>query len=1275
MSIPQRNITLDKQSNHKYEIIVIEDNKDLNRLITTNLENEHFVAKSAFKGAEGLQKISGNGHEILLIDYDLPDTNARKLILKLRAQKIQVPFIVITGHGDEKIAVEMMKLGAADYIIKDNNFIELLLSRIKKTVSELRYKENLEQTQERLEKSEELKKALFKGSTDPILITDLEDNVLDINPAFEDLFGYTLEELKGRTFPGHKGFDKDLFPKWREACRTGTGISGYETERKAKEGSVIPVSMSISPIKDSQGRLEALSFWYRDISDRKHSEEQLKQSEKDYRELFEGAHDAILIFEPENETVLNVNHRACEMYGLDRSEFIGMSLEKISRNIPLGKEKIKKTLQNGSYRHFQTVQRSKNGDDLFLEINASVIEYQGQKAILSLNRDLTARKEAEKKLKESENKFRSLVEQAAEMLFLHDTNGKILDINKAAEENTGYSREELLGMQIADIDPGARQRKDIEKYWKEISLEDAPQTFESQHQRKDGSVYPVEVTLSKVVLADGTHILSLARNITRRKQAEEKLKKSKEKYRTVFENTGTATIIIEADKTISLVNKEFEELSGYSKQEIEGKLSWTKFVAPDDQERMVKYHKKRRKTNKNVPNRYEFKFTDKQNKTHYAIIIVDMIPNTQKSVASFLDITKRKQMEHKLRESENKFRSLVQQAAEMLFLHETDGTIVDVNRAAEINTGYSRQELLGMNIHDIDPDAKQRKDRTKYWSNSKLQETAKIIETRHQRKDGTIYPAEVTLSRVNLTDGNYILALARNTSERKRREREYQQLINGMNDTAFVIDFDGNFIEVNATAVRELGYTREELLNMGPTDLDPYLESSEIENLIQNLPKDKRQVFETRHETKDGEIIPIEISSSLITYQGKEAVLSIARDISKRKKVEEEREKLQDQLLQTQKLESIGTLAGGVAHDFNNILTVIIGLSQLVLSRTEKTDPNYSNLESILNSAERAADLTRQLLLFSRKQDMDFEIINLNDVVSQLRKMLDRLISEDIKMHNDFTYGLWKIKADKSQIEQVIINLVVNARDAMSSGGDLTISTKNVVIDEAKAKTISDIEPGHYVHLDVEDTGRGIDKDIMDNIFDPFFTTKGRAKGTGMGLSVVHGIIKKHHGLIDVHSVPGEGTRFKIYFPVAEEKAKDQVKEDTNNFDNYKGQGETILIVEDEESFLNYLKTTLDAYGYNLYYTQSSTAAKKIFKAEKDHIDLMLSDVVMPEGNGIDLADELTKEKDDLKIILSSGYSNHKVNPSKIRAKGYKYIHKPYGVLKILKLLKSTLQN
>lgn len=513
----------------------------------------------------------------------------------------------------------------------------------------------------------------------------------------------------------------------------------------------------------------------------------------------------------------------------------------------------------------------------------------------------------------------------------------------------------------------------------------------------------------------------------------------------------------------------------------------------------------------------------------------------------------------------------------------------------------------------------------------------------------------------------------------KKSKNRFRRLFEDLGDAVFVTSLEsdniGQILEANLEAEKQTGYSRDELLSMNIIQ-DITIERDDIGPLeikSSMLNGKKIELIEKKAQ-KDGTEYWTEVTITPIDYKGRTASLSINHDITERILAEQEKEELQKQLLQTQKLESVGTLAGGVAHDFNNILTVIMGLSEMLLKQTDEENFRYAHLENIHNSSKRAARLTRQLLLFSRKQDMELEIVNINEIIDSLHKMLTRLIDENISMHLDFDEDIWQIKADRNQMEQVITNLVVNARDAMPDGGELTIYTKNVNIDKEKAKTIPGLEAGKYIRLSIEDTGVGIDKDIQNKIFDPFFTTKGRTEGTGMGLSVVHGIIKEHGGIINVYSETGEGTIFKIYLlAINEQKQNSGLENNSENFEDYKGNGECILIVEDEKNVLSYLENILGDSGYDYLSANNGEDAIRIFKEKKQSIDLLISDVIMTGIDGIELAEILKQKQKDLKVILSSGYSSKKIAKSKIKEKGFQFIQKPYDILDLLKKVYTTI--
>jgi ligand-binding sensor domain-containing protein/signal transduction histidine kinase/CheY-like chemotaxis protein len=394
--------------------------------------------------------------------------------------------------------------------------------------------------------------------------------------------------------------------------------------------------------------------------------------------------------------------------------------------------------------------------------------------------------------------------------------------------------------------------------------------------------------------------------------------------------------------------------------------------------------------------------------------------------------------------------------------------------------------------------------------------------------------------------------------------------------------------------------------------------------------------------------------------------------IVERKRAEEEKEKIRAQLFQSQKMEAIGKLAGGVAHDFNNILTAIHGCVDVALMNINDKDPLYTDLKEILNDVDHASSLTRQLLLFSRKHLMNFNPLKINKMIIKLFKMLQRLIGENIEIVLDLDSDLWTIQADRGTIEQVIMNLVINARDAMINGGQLKIKTENVELDEDQCNKISEARSGTFVCLSVKDTGVGIDKNVVEQLFEPFFTTKKSGRGTGLGLSVVYGIVKQHEGWIDVYSETGNGAEFKIYLP----SITDDSNEETDNsvsIDKLKGHGEKVLVVEDEESVLEFVKRALKECGYNVCSAASAWEALDIFEKEKRDFKLLFSDVVLPDRNGVELADEVLSRCPDIKVLLTSGYTDQQSQWRAIRDRGFPFLQKPYMLVDLLRSIKEVL--
>ena len=504
-----------------------------------------------------------------------------------------------------------------------------------------------------------------------------------------------------------------------------------------------------------------------------------------------------------------------------------------------------------------------------------------------------------------------------------------------------------------------------------------------------------------------------------------------------------------------------------------------------------------------------------------------------------------------------------------------------------------------------------------------------------------------------------------------------------MEDLVWTADLNFNVTYTSPSVEKILGFSIEDRMNQSIMDrLTP--ESLVIANdlmntqlrleLEGNADPDRTLRLELEYYRKDGSTVWMENIISAIRDDAGVliGVHGVSRDITGRKNSEEERERLQMQLMQAQKMESIGRLAGGVAHDFNNILQAILGYSEMALMKSGPSDPLYQTLQEIHKAGKRSAELTRQLLAFARKQVANPKVLDLNDTVSGMLKMLQRLIGEDIDLVLIPGHGLWNVKMDPSQLDQILANLVVNARDAIDGAGRVTIETANVIIDKAYCADHLECVPGKYVTLSVEDTGSGMNLETLSNIFEPFFTTKGVGEGTGLGLATVYGIVKQNEGFITVASEPGHGTKFTIHFPgIMDTVRKTPIKADDERL--LKGT-ETVLLVEDNEVVLELGTRILEGLGYKVLSAGMPGEALKLTGEYPGTIDLLVTDVIMPEINGRELADRLISMRPSLKCLFMSGYTADIIAQHGVLDKGVLFIQKPFSMKSLAEKVREALK-
>ena len=767
------------------------------------------------------------------------------------------------------------------------------------------------------------------------------------------------------------------------------------------------------------------------------------------------------------------------------------------------------------------------------------------RSFLGIARDITKYRQALEALRESEEKYRLVVENASEAIMIAQ-DGRITLANRRAEEVTGYSEKELTSGAFTEFIHPEDRALISENYQRRMRGEPIPSIYQFRAIAKDGTTRWVENHAFPVPWNRKMAVLNFFLDITARKEAEEALRASQLLYQTIFENTGTTMLIIEEDMTISLANDRFN-LTGYQREEIEGKKKWTEFVAKDDLGKMIARHHLRREGPGEAPGSYEFRLVRHDGSLCDMLLTVALIPGTKRSIASLMDITDLKKTQAALKESEEKYRNILE----------------------NINDGYFEVDLAG-----------------------------------------------------NLTFGNHVLPQVLGY--------DWEEL-EGLNYRAY-------HDPVNKKLIK-----------------DAYREVYE-----KNLPG-KVVVYEIIK--KDGTRLPVEASMSIRKdSEGKPiGFRGIVRDISARRKAEEERKALEERLQRAEKMEAIGMLAGGVAHDLNNVLGILVGYSELILDRVDETSAIRPHVVNIMNGAEKAAAIVQDLLTLARRGVHTEEVVNLNTVIGELEKSpeLEKLCSfhPKVRFKTNMAEGLLNTIGSPFHLEKTLFNLVSNAAEAMPDGGTVTIATRNQYLDRP-IQGYDEVREGDYIILSVTDTGQGIATADMKRIFEPFYTKKAMGRsGTGLGLSVVWGTVKDHNGYIDVRSEKEKGTRFDLYFPVARREISQ--KPLSSAVSSYLGKGEAILVVDDVGAQRDLATLMLEKLQYKAAAVASGEEA--LAYLTKNPVDLLILDMIMDPGmDGLDTYRKALKIQPGQKAIIVSGFSETGRVKEALALGAGAYVRKPY---------------
>jgi PAS domain S-box-containing protein len=817
----------------------------------------------------------------------------------------------------------------------------------------------------------------------------------------------------------------------------------------------------------------------------------------------------------------------------------------------------------------------------------------------------------------------------------------------------------------------------------------------------------------------------LQKEIEKLKHTETGIKSSEERLKILFEYAPDAYYLSDLKGYFIDGNKAAEHLIGYKRDELIGKsFLKLKLLPPKQITKAAKLLAKNAIGKPTGPD--EFNIIRKDGNQVPVEIRTFPIKIENKSLVLGIarDITERKHTEEVLKESEEKFRTLAEQSPNMIFVNKK-GRVVYANKKCEEIMGFKREEFYSPDFNFLTLIAPEYTDLVKanfsmhikgedvltyeYALISKKGDRIEVINAPKliryegesailgivtditQRKhaevelikhrdhlEELVEERTVELKRKNKQLQREITRRQRMEEELRKAEERVRDFIESVDDMVYFKSLDGTISMLNEANARITGYTREEFAAnpqlwrkiVHPDDL-----KMADEFFVENPEGMASFDMEYRLRTKSGEWRWIQshmagVKDNSGQYIGYNCV---DRDITEHKQAEKEKTKIQGQLFQAQKMDAIGSLTSGIAHDFNNLMTAILVCTDTAILNINKENPIYDELSATRDAAQRASDLIRQLLLFSRKHPMELMLVDLDKLVENLLNMLHRIIGEDIVINTNLAQDHLTVLIDQGTIEQVIMNLAVNAKEAMPGGGKLKIRTEKVLLDEKDCKNMLEARPGLFVCLTMEDNGIGMNRVTMQHIFEPYFSTKGPRKGTGLGLSVVYGIVKQHEGWIVVDSKPGEGTSFKIYLPLSSVQPEDEMEKLISMMES-KGCGERILLVEDEKLIREFTGRALSKYGYVVFGASNANEALDIFNEEQNNFDLIFSDVALPDKSGIELVDDFLSRNPDLQILMSSGYTDQKSNWRSIQERGFRYLQKPYELADLLHTVEGVLK-
>jgi two-component system, cell cycle sensor histidine kinase and response regulator CckA len=1282
-------------------ILIVEDEGILDEDLGQSLENLGYLVKGKVStGTEAVKLAEDLRPDLILMDLKLGgDIDGIEAADRIRAH-FDIPVVYLSGHTEKELLDRAKMTEPYGYLGKP-----IMVSELRSTIETALYRHKANKC---LRESEERFRSLIDQASDAIFVHDFNGKFLDVNQQACTSLGYTSDELLSMSV---SDIDPDAVLRGDSAILWPNLPTTFEARNTRKDGTTFPVEIRLGPIQ--YGETKVVLAVARDVTNRKMAEEAKRESENRYRSLVEASPDPIIMYDLKGNLIA-VNQQAAIAFGVDSPEQLLAEVENVSQLLDAessekAAENLKQTLAAGSSRKNEYTVIRKDGSTLPVEINSSTIRSGDDAPIgfISVVRDIADRKQAEEEVKKSRVMISSILNSVPQSIFWKDRDSVYLGCNEVFAGAVGLeSPDQIIGMTDFDLpwplDEAEAYRADDQEV---VKSNKAKRHIIEPLQQADGKRFWIDTTKVPLVDQDGSvyGVLGVYDDITLRKQAEDALQESEERFRTAFKTSPDAVNINRLSDGLYVdINIGFTELTGFTREEVIGKSSleiniWNN---PDDRDRLVAGLKEL-----GYVRNLEAQFRLKDGRVRIGlisarIIVLDGEPHI---LSVTRDVDDWKKAEDAIKSivagitgeiGERFFDCSVAQFARILGADLTlIGEIFHRDQEAVVKTiavcsdgelqknfeydlkGAPCEEVTNKGICSYPRGVAQLFPQDKGLQRRKIEAYVGVCLYDSRGRPIGIMAALYLKPLENVEFAQSVLQIFASRAaaeiDRKKSEENLKRLFTAVEqagETIVVTDPTGAILYVNPAFEATTGYTREEAMGKNPRILKSGIQDKTFySDMWSTLVRGEVWRGRIINKRKDGGLYEENATISPIKDENGRVInfVAVKRDVSAELV-------LQKQLFQAQKMEAIGTLAGGIAHDFNNLLQAILGYADLLLMRKKAGDPDRQKIEIIRHAARDGADLVSRILTFSRKAEAKARPIDLNEEIRRAEKLLQRTVPKMIEIKLVLADGLRIIDADPAQIEQLLLNLAVNAQHAMPDGGRLVIETSNVSLRDEYLSDHLDVKPGMYVLLTVSDTGIGIAPDLLDRIFEPFFTTKSNGEGTGLGLAMVHGIVSQHGGYIRCYSEPGIGTSFKVYFPVSTAERLWELAE-TREMPAFGD--ETILLVDDDDRVRAMAQEMIQERGYQVIIARSGEEALEIYAAHKDDISLVILDLIMPGMGGKRCLEELLLFNPDVKILVASGYSLDGLGQDEQGTGAKGFVNKPYDAKHILAAIRNVLDH